>query len=57
MRTLLGNEDFTAKVICITSKDYFPDNKLTSFRTFQEEEIALDGDWRVPLSETFFQRN
>ena len=35
--------------------DYFPDNTLASFRNFCKEEIALDGDWRVALSEKIFQ--
>ena len=34
--------------------DYFPDNTLASFRNFCKEEITLDGDWRVALSEINF---
>ena len=34
--------------------DYFPDNILASFRNFCREEIDLDGNWRVALSEIIF---
>ena len=34
--------------------EYFSDNTLACFRSLCEKEIALDGDWRVALSEIFF---
>ena len=32
----------------------FPDNTLANFRNFSNEEIYLEGDWRVALSEIIF---
>ena len=32
----------------------FPDNTLANFRNFFNEEINLEGDWRVALSEIIF---
>ena len=34
--------------------NYFPDNTLASFRNFCQEELDLDGYWRVALSEMTF---
>ena len=34
--------------------DYFLNNTLASLRNFCKKEIALDGDWRVALSEIIF---
>ena len=50
----MGSDEFTVHLISTASMDYFPDNTLVSFRNFCKEEIALDGDWRVALSEIIF---
>ena len=50
----MGSDEFTVHLISTASMDYFPDNTLASFRNFCKEEIALDGDWRVALSEIIF---
>ena len=50
----MGSDEFTVHLISTASMDYFPDNTLASFRIFCKEEIALDGDWRVALSEIIF---
>ena len=47
----MGSDEFTVHLISTASMDYFPDTTLASFRKFCKEEIALDGDWRVALSE------
>ena len=54
MITKMGNDEVTVHLISKVSLDYFPDNTLTSFRNFCDEDIALDGDWRVALSENIF---
>ena len=50
----MGSDEFTLHLISTASMDFFPDNTLASFRIFCKEEIALDGDWRVALSEIIF---
>ena len=50
----MGSDEFTVHLISTASMDYFPDNTFDSFRNFCKEEIALDGDWRVALSEIIF---
>ena len=34
--------------------DIFPENSLANFKNFFNEEISLEGDWRVALSEIIF---
>ena len=53
----MGSEEFTVHLISTASMDYFPDNTLASFRNFCQEEIALDGDWRLAISELVFPTN
>ena len=50
----MGSDEITVPLISTASMDYFPDNTLASFRSFCKEEIALDGDWRIALSEIIF---
>ena len=50
----MGSDEFTVHLSSTASMDYFPDNILASFRSFCKEELALDGDWRVALSEKIF---
>ena len=49
----MGNDDYTVHLISTASMHYFPDR----FRLFCKEEITLDGDCRVALSEIISQRN
>ena len=50
----MGSDEFTVHLISTASMDYFPDNTLARFRNFCKAKIALDGDWRVALSEIIF---
>ena len=50
----MGCDEFTVHLISTASMYYFQDNTLASFGSFCSEEIALDGDWRVALSERIF---
>ena len=50
----MGSDEFTVDLISTASMDYFPDNYFAVFRNFCKEEIALDGEWRVALSEMIF---
>ena len=52
--TKMVSDEFSVHLISTASVDYFPDNTLASFRNFCKEEKALDGNWRVALSETIF---
>ena len=49
--TKLDNDEFTVQLISAASIDLFPGHFLASFRNLCKEELALDGDWRVALSE------
>ena len=50
----MGSDEYTVHLFSTASMEYFPDNTLANFRKFCKEEIALDGDWRVALSEIIF---
>ena len=52
--TKMGNHEFTVHLFATASQDYFPDNTLANVKIFFKEEIALEGDWRVDLSEIHF---
>ena len=54
--TKSANDELTVLLISTASMDYLPDNTSASFRKLCKEEIALDGDWRVALSEKKFQK-
>ena len=49
--TKMGNDEFTVHLTSTTSMEYFSDNTLANFRNFCKEKLALDGDWRVAMSE------
>ena len=51
--TKMGNFEITVDLISATSRKNFPNNTLSSFRNFCKEQLSLDGDWRVALSEIF----
>ena len=45
--------EFTVHLFSSASMKIFPQNTLSSFKNFKEE-INLEGDWRVALSEIIF---
>ena len=46
--------EFTIHLVSSASMDIFPENALANFKNFFNEEISLQGDWRVALSEIIF---
>ena len=50
----MGKDVFSVHLISTSSMDFSPENTLASFRKICKAEIALDGDWRVALSEIIF---
>ena len=46
--------EFTIHLVSSASMDIFPENTLANFKNFFNEEISLQGDWRVALSEIIF---
>ena len=40
-----------------SSVDFYPDNTLTQFRTKLKEDITLQGDWEVGLSEIIYPKS
>ena len=46
--------EFTVHLVSSASMNIFPQNTLSSFKNYFNEEINLVGDWRVALSEIIF---
>ena len=46
--------EFTVHLVSSASMNIFPQNALSSFKNYFNEEINLEGDWRVALSEIIF---
>ena len=46
--------EFTVHLVSSASMNIFPQNTLSSFKNYFNEEISLEGDWRVALSEIIF---
>ena len=46
--------EFTVHLVSSASMNIFPQNTLSSFKIFFNEEINLEGDWQVALSEIIF---
>ena len=46
--------EFTVHLVSSASMNIFPQNTLSSFKNYFNEEINLEGDWRVALSEIIF---
>ena len=46
--------EFTGHLVSSASMNIFPDNTLANFSNFFNEEINLEGDWRVVMSEIIF---
>ena len=44
-------EPFTIELVSDASAQPFPDNKLSSFTNFLTEQLNLDGQWEVAISE------
>ena len=46
--------EFTVHLVSSASMNIIPQNTLSSFKNYFNEEIILERDWRVALSETIF---
>ena len=44
-------ESFTIELVSNASAQLFPDNTLSSFTNFLPEQLNLDGQWDVAISE------
>ena len=44
-------ESFTIELVSNASAQLFPDNTLTSFTNFSPEQLNLEGQWEVAISE------
>ena len=44
-------ESFTIELVSNASAQLFPDNTLSSFTHFLPEQLNLDGQWEVAISE------
>ena len=47
-------ESFTIEPVSNASAELFPDNTLSSFTNFLPEQLNLDGQWEVSISETSY---
>ena len=47
----LTMESFTIELVSNASAQLFPDNTLSSFTNFLPEQLNLDGQWEVAISE------
>ena len=47
-------ESFTMELVSSASAQLFPDNTLSSFTNFLPEQLNLDGQWEVAISETSY---
>ena len=46
--------ELTVHLVSSASMNIFPQNTLSSFKNYFNEEINLKGDWRVALSKIIF---
>ena len=44
-------ESFTIELVSIASGELFPDNTLSFFTNFLPEQVNLEGQWEVAISE------
>ena len=44
-------ESFTTEFVSNASAQLFPDNSLSSFTNFSPEQLNLEGQWEVAISE------
>ena len=54
MPKLQNMNEFTVHSVSSASMNIFPDNTLVNFRNFFNEEINLEGNWRVASNEIIF---
>ena len=47
-------DSFTIELVSDASSQLFPDNTLSSFTIFLPEQVNLDGQWEVAISEIFY---
>ena len=47
-------DSFTIELVSNASGELFPDNTLSSFTNFLPEEVKLEGQWEVAISETSY---
>ena len=47
-------DSFTKELVSNASGELFPDNTLSSFTNFLPEQINLEGQWEVAISEKFY---
>ena len=47
-------QSFTVELVSNASEQLFPDNTLSSFTNFLKEQLKLDGQWEVAISETSY---
>ena len=44
-------DSFTKELVCNAFAKFFPDETLSSFRNFSSEQLNLEGQWQVAISE------
>ena len=44
-------DSFTKELVANASGELFPDNTLSSFKNFLPEQLNLEGQWEVAISE------
>ena len=44
-------DSFTIELVSNASAEFFPDNTLSSFTNFLPEQVNLEGQWEVAISE------
>ena len=47
-------DSFTRKLVSNASRELFPDNTFSSFTNFLPEQVNLEGQWEVAISETSY---
>ena len=53
----MAHDEFTIHLVSSASMNIFPDNTLAKFKNFLSQEINLEDDWRVAISEIIFPAN
>ena len=47
-------DSFTIELVSNATSQLFPKNTLSSFTNFLTEQVILDGQWEVAISETSY---
>ena len=50
-------DSFTKELVSYASGELFPDNTLSSFTNFLPEQVNLEGQWEVAISEISYPSN